>query len=649
MKLKIIIFSLLYLLLFSELLVAQKMPQSSLIDSLLTVLKTVEGKERVEALNALAWEYRNISPPQALKYITESISIAENIDFQRGLAYAHRTKASIYWNSGEYGLATENALKGLQLFENLKDSLGIANSYLILGNIYNRQKNIPFSYDYYYKAMLIYIALGEKSREAACLNNLADILTKKENYKQAISFLQRALVINQTYFNRQNKNALVHNFNNLGYLYFKQGMYDSALVVLNRGEKLIEEIGDGSVQLSLLEAFLTSSFIYLAKKDEMKAILYAQKSLEIAQKIGSRPAIKDAYKQLATIYSLQNQIEKAYIFQKKYIELNDSLFTEESATKIAEAQAQYETANKEKKINTLQDEKIAQDIKIKQQKFIEYLLVISFVFVVIIAFIFYRNQQQQKKINQLLASKNQEIDAQKRELERINNTKDKFFSIVAHDLKSPINTLKGFTNILANYSEGMSAEEIKKIATELQQSVNNTLDLTNNLLTWARLQMKSIRYDPVIINLNQEVHKQMILFLPTAQAKENELECMIPETLRVIADEDQLEFILRNLIANALKFTQKGKVQIKAISKNEMVEVSLRDTGIGMSQDFIQHIFDVGYKSTTTGTAGEKGTGLGLPLCREFVEKNGGQIWVESTPNIGSTFYFTLRAVQTDL
>jgi signal transduction histidine kinase len=641
-----VIFSLAFLLsvlLYSDFIKAQdRTAKNPIVDSLFALLTTAKDKQRVEVLNALAWEWRNIEPAKATEYIDESIALSRKIEFSKGLAYALRTKASIHWNRGDYTLAVENALEGLQIFETINDSLGIANTYLILGNIYNRQRNIPYSYEYYRKALEIFAPLGEKLRAAACLNNLANLLSSKGEYKEASVYIKHSLAINRAIHSQQGKINLAHNLNNLGFLYYKTNQLDSALIVIKEFEKVIDEIGYNTSEILLQEAFLTLSFIYLQKKEIKQALDYAQKSLQTAERTMHKLGMRDAYKQLAAIYSAQNQINQAYLYQKKYIAMSDSIFSEESISKIAEAQAQYETNAKERQILKLKSEKIIQEAKIKQQQYLGYFLTISMVFIGIIALSFYKNHQQQKKINLLLNEKNQEINQQKQELEKMNKTKDKFFSIVAHDLKSPMHSLKGFVNVLANYAQEMNPEEIKKIALELQYSVSYTLELTDNLLTWARLQMENVAYNPATIDLAKVAVEQIMFAQPAAQAKANQLESNIPASLKVLADIDHLHFILRNLLNNAIKFTQNGKIILSAEVNGDKVQVSVKDTGIGINPDFIPHIFDVGYKSSTKGTAGEKGTGLGLPLCKEFVEKNGGEIWVESKPNEGSTFFFTL-------
>lgn len=643
MNFKIIFLIFLFCLFFSP--KAKSEHLSPTIDSLTVVLKKAEGKQRIQALNAIAWEYRNIRPEKALKYVEQSLLSAQAKGFEKELANAYRIKASIHWNMGSYMIATEYAFQGLKVFEALRDTVGIANSYIILGNIYNKQENIPFSTNYYEKALAIFRKLREQVRIAACLNNLASTATKRKQYQIAIQYLAEAIEINNKLNTAQSKNLLTHNFNNLGYLYYKQGAYDTALICLHKVYQICEEIGDESVFMVLQEAYLTYSYIYFEKEQYKISFDYAKKALASAEQTEHKLIRRDAYKQLAAVFAKQKNIEMAHEFEQRYISLNDSIFNEESIKQIASLQAQYESTYKDKEIIRLQEEKIAQQSKIDQQKLFGYLLSISIFFVLVIAIIFYRNNRNQKRINILLESKNREIEKQKQDLESLNATKDKFFSIVAHDLRSPLNSLKGFSNFLANYTDGMTSEEIKKIATDLNHAVNNTLDLTNNLLAWARLQMDRADFSPVPLNLSEIIQANISFFKASAITKNNELSIEPIPDLKVLADEDYLNFILRNLIANAMKFTQNGKISLSATMKDQLVEIAVRDTGRGIDASLMDKIFSVAYKSTTLGTAGEKGTGLGLPLCKEFIEKNGGTIWVENILGEGSTFFFTLKVV----
>jgi signal transduction histidine kinase/ligand-binding sensor domain-containing protein len=236
-----------------------------------------------------------------------------------------------------------------------------------------------------------------------------------------------------------------------------------------------------------------------------------------------------------------------------------------------------------------------------------------------------------------------EINQQKQELEKLNATKNKFFSIVAHDLKGPINSFSSFADLLANHTDSMTMEEIKRVAIELGKAVKNTSNLTENLLTWARAQMEKLSHKPENLLISQIIEENEVLLKSSAQNKNIRLITDSESDTRVFADKDQLTFVIRNLISNAIKFTKPGgEVRVTIKVTGVQAEVSVIDTGVGMEEGVAQKIFDIGTKHSTLGTSGEKGTGLGLLLCKEFVERNGGGIWVESKVGQGTKFSFSL-------
>lgn len=238
----------------------------------------------------------------------------------------------------------------------------------------------------------------------------------------------------------------------------------------------------------------------------------------------------------------------------------------------------------------------------------------------------------------------EEINHQKGELEELNATKDKFFSIIAHDLRSPISALAGFSEMLANNGKHLSPEKVTEYSTELNKSIKNALTLIENLLTWASSQMNKIHHDPSDVNIS-ELTESIISQLSTAASnKKINLEKDLTPGLKVYADQDHLKLVLRNLISNAIKFTEEnGKVTVstKSVSPSK-VEITVADSGIGMSLEKLTTLFNVGDTQSTKGTAGEKGTGLGLILSKEFVEKNNGSIEVASLKGMGTTFTVTL-------
>lgn len=222
--------------------------------------------------------------------------------------------------------------------------------------------------------------------------------------------------------------------------------------------------------------------------------------------------------------------------------------------------------------------------------------------------------------------------------------KDKFFSIVAHDLRGPMNGFLGLTSIMADDIEELSAFELKEIATTMRTSAVNIYRLIENLLEWSKMQRGNINFEPQPMFLKSSLTKSIELMKDTAIKKEIELRINIPEHNVVFADIHMLETVIRNLISNAIKFSFKGGViEISASkTKNDMMRIVVKDSGIGMNPEMANKLFKLTENINRKGTEGEPSTGLGLILCKEFVEKQGGLIWAESTEGVGSSFIFTL-------
>jgi PAS domain S-box-containing protein len=232
------------------------------------------------------------------------------------------------------------------------------------------------------------------------------------------------------------------------------------------------------------------------------------------------------------------------------------------------------------------------------------------------------------------------IKSQKNDLEILNATKDKFFSIVAHDLKTPLNSLKGFSTLLIDYYDSLSKEEIMEMSQELNHSVDNTIKMADNLIIWAKVQMNEMDYVPKLIQIKKMLSNILEVYEDVGKNKGVHVDCLIDDSLTIVGDQNQIEFIIRNLVNNAIKFTNKGgfvSVTAKSLPYNE-VEIAVSDNGLGISDEMIDKLFSIGKKQGRNGTAGEKGTGLGLMLSYEFVKLNGGHIEVESVLGTGTTF-----------
>jgi len=229
------------------------------------------------------------------------------------------------------------------------------------------------------------------------------------------------------------------------------------------------------------------------------------------------------------------------------------------------------------------------------------------------------------------------------ELEQLNASKDKFFSIISHDLKSPFNTILGFSELLLEQVKNQDITEIELYSELVHKSAVKAFDLLVNLIEWSRSQSGRILYNPESFNLSETIKDLISLFGETASQKGIKICSDLSDNMSLFADLSMIKTVLRNLISNAIKFTPNdGNIYISCLKKEKEILFSIKDTGVGIPQEGISKLFRIDEHYTTEGTNQEAGTGLGLILCKEFIEKHQGQIWVESTEGKGTTSFFTI-------
>jgi PAS domain S-box-containing protein len=239
----------------------------------------------------------------------------------------------------------------------------------------------------------------------------------------------------------------------------------------------------------------------------------------------------------------------------------------------------------------------------------------------------------------------QMIKESEERLKALLNEKDKFFSIIAHDLKSPMSGLLSLSKMFAEDVESLTIKELQDVASAMHKSTERLYALLENLLQWALMQQGMMEYSPGAHGLRELVHAGIDSLRSVSEQKQVALQSRIPDDLVVLADAQMITTVVRNLVSNALKYSDTGgSVDIAATLEQGEVRVSVQDTGLGMDQHTRERVFSLDKKASRLGTQGESGTGLGLVLCKEFVKKHGGRIWAESEPGQGATFHFTVPA-----
>lgn len=255
---------------------------------------------------------------------------------------------------------------------------------------------------------------------------------------------------------------------------------------------------------------------------------------------------------------------------------------------------------------------------------------------------------QFSKINKELTSNIQVIEEQRQQLEKLNATKDKFFSIVAHDLRSPLRALKMFSSLLIDDFNSLNKKDILTMSKQLSNSVDSTIKMADNLITWAMLQMGESQFNEETIKVQDITSNIFDVYQNVALKKGINVSFSVDDSLYIIGDKNQIEFVIRNLVNNAIKFTHKnGFVSLTAKSLPDgLVKISVSDNGVGISDEYKRELFSISKKQSTYGTAGEKGIGLGLVLSYEFMKLNGGQIEIESSLGKGTTFHTKFKCGQ---
>jgi signal transduction histidine kinase len=374
----------------------------------------------------------------------------------------------------------------------------------------------------------------------------------------------------------------------------------------------------------------------------------------LAKEFDNIKLIRDAYYTLYEINSTVGSYKQALDYHIQYTLLKDSLLNEETTNRFVEMEVKYETDKKAREIEDKQ--KAVERLEMEKKQDRSYFFVISGLILILLIVIFSRYRAKQKA-NKLLSEKNEQIVKQstkmkvlikqlkdsEKMLKEANITKDKFFSIIAHDLKNPLQTLLLSSDLLVRFRHKFTQVELEEKLFFIRKTSKQISSLLDSLLQWARTQTGKIEYNPKKLDLNLILLENVNLMSSSAFKKNISIISEIKENTVAYADENMVKTILRNLMSNAIKFTpQNGYVTISSREKNGFVEISVIDTGIGISQEDLPKLFRIDVHHTTIGTSNEKGTGLGLILCKEFVEKNGGTITVKSTIDEGSTFTFQL-------
>ncbi|MDQ2656529.1 MAG: tetratricopeptide repeat-containing sensor histidine kinase, partial [Bacteroidota bacterium] len=392
-------------------------------------------------------------------------------------------------------------------------------------------------------------------------------------------------------------------------------------------------------QKGIAESYNSIGLLYFRQKKWDTAIAHANLALKNGQEAQAQEQIFKSYELLSQAYKNLGEYRDALSFKELSLAINELVQSEKHERELLETQSRYVVAKKESEIQKLEVLRLDRERELAAQKKFRNILFLVAVLIFITAGLLLILYLVKRRSNRVLLVAKKEVQQQNEKLQELNNTKDKFFSIISHDLKGPLNSLTSFSRLLIDHTDSMSKEEIQLLAKDLDRSVKNLLTLLENLLEWSRSQTGNIDFSPEEFDLGEILETNKSLLQAQAGAKQIEIITGHSGPFTVRLHRQSINTVVRNLLSNAIKFSNPGgTIRTGIIRDDAWLNVFIADSGVGMTPDVIDKIFRLDSKHSTRGTANEKGTGLGLILCREFIEKNGGTIRVESTPGKGSVF-----------
>jgi len=593
---------------------------------------------RATALDKLGTHLRRIGLfDQSLEYHLQALEISSDLGEKHLLASIYNHIGVVYRRKSEDNLALKNHLMALRTAEEIRDKRNISYACNSIGIIYTYQKNFDEALDYFNRALKLAGDNNNMTGVAINLNSVAWVYELQEQYDSAIVYYERSLEVNRKAGNQRGM-AICNN--DLGKLYHTIGAYNRSLDYYGRAREIYEK-SDDLMHIAINRINLGQ--VYTDMQEFDRALRELNSGLELAGKLNSKRLLMDGYEQLANTYERTGNLDDALYYLRLYANYRDSIYNEESARQIAEFKTLFDTEQKEKENILLTSEKQALDAQVKRQRLT--VMTVSSVLLLLAGLTIYLVVIRRKLLlyQKQVSRQNEQLRRNEKKLSEMIATKDKFFKIIAHDLRNHFNVLMGFSELLSQTHREIDVDERDDMISNVTEISKETFSLLENLLVWARSQTENLPFAPKEQKLFTLVDATLDALHSMAKSKNITITSNVDHELDVYADMDMLKTILRNLVMNAVKFSHEGgEITVNAESGPDFLTISVSDQGVGMSSEKLKVLFDISHKTTSMGTGNEQGTGLGLMLCKEFAERHGGKIRVESEEGKGSVFHIML-------
>jgi signal transduction histidine kinase len=617
-------------------------------DSLQSQLKILKVDSlRASTMLELAKYYYAFDQDSALYYTDQVLSITSNSKHPRLRANALNIAGVSLLIKSDFEKSLQNHFQALKIREALPDSIGIMESYLNIGNIYYRSEEGAKAAASYKTALNVAEIINHERGMSLLFNNLGNFYLDKwrkdkgqTDLKEAFDYLEKSRIIKEKLGDLA---TIINTYTVLGDLFIETGKTEKGEAMLLKALAISDKQQDVESRISLL---MSLSLLNKNRKNYQDAMKYAKEAYPMALKIKSAYQIKAITKDISLLAKEMNNYQQAYEFLEIHVANSDSLFNEARQKIRDELFIQFETEKKEIENEKLLQEQQLAELSIQRRNEIAIVLAVIAVILLLFVIALRKTNNKLQTANQKISDSHLKLEEQKSKiqtqsetlkeqninLKKANKFRDKLFSIISHDLRSPFNALQSSMSL---WSEGdLSKQEMDKIVMLINKEALNAYTMLHNLLSWARVQIGSDQLNIDSFSLKKLVEENFALFQFEANAKNLLLENKMTEDIVWDTDRDRLNFIVRNILKNAIKFTPKGGA-IRLSGTDECLMI--QDNGIGMTQAQIEHLYGANQYSTE-GTEGESGTGIGFMLSRDFAQSIGANIKVTSELGKGTEF-----------
>ncbi|MGB3144986.1 MAG: tetratricopeptide repeat-containing sensor histidine kinase [Maribacter sp.] len=566
---------------------------------------------------------------EALLQFNKAHEIALENQFQVLVIECLDALSTEYAYQGNYSQALKGYLSALEIAEEIDEKKFLSITNENVANLYLSQKDYDQAMVFFKKVKAINEEIGDPTVMAETMSNMASAYADMNQLEYAMFHINSSIT---TFEKEKILEWLAYAYEIKGKIYLKSKKYNWALYWFKQSELIHEKVDDDRGEIALLNG-MAETYLHICNDTESE--FYAKQAFILSNDISYNIGRQESSKLLFQINKKKQDFENALKFHEIYQSTSDSLSKKENkkALNMLKTTMEYEQQKNQLMLNN--------EKALAKQKIYIYVSVIILVIFLVMLLLIRRNESIQKRLNKELLSNKLDLEQKEEYLKELNQTKNKLFSIIGHDLRGPIGAFQG---LLKLFKQGeMTNEEFLSFIPKLKVDIDNISFTLNNLLSWGQTQLNGSITKLGETDLKVLVDENIGLLSEIANSKSITIKNTVLENTKIWSDMNQIDIVVRNLLSNALKFTHNGGlVVIGAIEKTRNWEIYIQDDGLGMSEETMSRIFKKDANHSTYGTNDEKGTGLGLSLCKEMVEKNNGKMWVNSALGKGSSFYFTI-------